>query len=128
MPVVPDPEVVLGCTPAELASAISCLQCVDGNKLMAFDVVSLAQLNGHAVNASTLRANAACFTCYGDEDLRRMETAVFCAMAQANDSRSDCSTQSLMDDAKCLNCLSLHDLRAIRLQMLCELAGEFLNQ
>lgn len=108
------------CTAEGLGAAINCLKCVDGDKLVAFDVVSLALLNGQEVDAATLRNNAACLICSSDEDLRRMETAIMCAAAVDGGGRADCDVDNLMADAKCLACLSKHELLAIRVQLLCE--------
>jgi hypothetical protein len=44
----------IACTVEGLAAAINCLKCVDGDKLVAFDVVNLALLNRTAVDAAAL--------------------------------------------------------------------------
>jgi len=110
----------IACTSDGLLAAINCLKCVDEDKLWAFDVVSLALLNGQEVDAAALRNNAACLVCSSDEDLKRMETALLCDLAVSQAVRNDCDVDNLYEDAKCLACLSRHDLKAIRLQLLCD--------
>lgn len=107
------------CTVTNISALIPCLKCVDKEVLLAYSVQLMAQLASKSTDPATVRNNAACLTCYSDEDLLRMQTALLAELAVAKGKRSSWTAQALQDETECLQCLPPHDLLAAFTLLLC---------
>ena len=112
------PLATLTCTEHDLGSLITCLQCVSGDDLTAFEVKLLLQLTNQNINPQTVN-ELMCVNCHSDLDLQRMETALLAELAVARRVRSSWSTQALRDETNCFKCTDPHILRAAKLLLLC---------
>lgn len=106
------------CTEQSLTSLINCLQCVDKDKLIAFQVRLLLQITGLEISPLAVQ-EAMCVKCHSDIDLLRMETVLWAELAVALRARADWNVPDLVDETKCYNCTDPHVLRAARMLLLC---------
>lgn len=112
------PLATLNCTEEDLNSLINCLHCVSGDDLINFQVALLLQLTGQEVNPVTVQ-ELMCVGCHSDEDLVRMETALWAELAVFMRARTHWNVTDLMDETRCFKCTDPHLLRTAKLLLLC---------
>lgn len=108
----------LNCDEQDLNSLIDCLRCVSGDDLIAFQVRLLLQITGTEVSPENVQS-ALCVNCHSDEDLIRMQTALWAELAVAMGVRSDWNVQDLRDETRCFQCTNTHTLKSALTLLLC---------
>lgn len=111
-----DPKTLLGDAP--------CNCCLTPHQLLAMKVKLMCDIVEDAVGTTcdidTAQADSKCYACYSDQQLDMIELAVICALAVAAGARTDCTTQTLMDEVNCLKCYPEHQLKAMWVYLLQE--------
>lgn len=108
----------LNCTEADLNSMIPCLRCVSKDDLINFQVRLLLQITAQDITPEAVQ-ELFCTNCHSDEDLIRMETALWAELAVFLGARADWTVEDLMDETKCYKCTNPHLMRTARLLLLC---------